>query len=575
MSNSQLIGELNKGWDRLKSKRSEWLEDWRSIFEQILPYRPRWNLSDKNKATAKDTAIINSTPTRAMRTMCAGFMSSITSPSRIWFRLAATPPGLSEVPAVKGYLAECERVIRQALMRSRFYQQLAQAIYPDLSCIATSCMFEEPHRSGGVRFEEFPPGEYCLDVNSENDVDTCFREFRMSVRQLVQEFCTRDGAEPDLSALSVSAQDAYRRKQYDQEFDVRHAVYPRRDYQPGAIGPKGKAYASQWWQVGTEVRELLRDSGYEENPIIAPRWNARDGETYGRGSPGWECKSDCKALQRAERVKTKLFDKAADPPTVADESLRDGRVSLVPGAVSYGKRHGTGRLVEPVMEVQPGQMEASRGNVDDHEERVHAAFYSDLWLAMLRDERAQPRTAFEISERRNEISVQLGPMLQNLNTGLLEPSVTRTYYTLERAGWLPDPPEELMGESVTVEMISVLHQAQKMTGIAGIRELIANVMLLAQAGKVDAVEKLDADKIVDEVADMLGVRPELVLDEKKVTAVRTAKAEQQQAQQQGQAMLAATEGAKNLAGVEPQRLQDLAGMMAPVAGLGVGNGGAA
>jgi hypothetical protein len=228
-------------------------------------------------------------------------------------------------------------------------------------------------------------------------------------------------------------------------------------------------------------------------------------------------------------------------------------------------------MVEPIQRVDGAQIEAARQQRQDAESRIHSAFFTDLWLAMLMDERNQRPTATEVQERRNEIMIQLGPMLENLNTGLLEPAVTRSFAILDRQGWLPDPPDELAeGGEVNVEFISVLHQAQKMTGLAGIRELISNVRALAQVGKVDAVEKINADNVVDDLAEMLGLRPELVYSEDQVQAIRGEKAKRQQAQDQGAAMLAATEGARNMAGVEPQKLQELAGMMAPVTGLGGG-----
>lgn len=542
----------------LKRVRSSWDPHWREICDQILPYRARWSVKDLNRGERFSSNIINSTPTRSLRTMAAGLVAGITSPSRIWFHLTTADKSLNDIHRVREYLDGCERILREMLAQSRFYQTLADGIYRDLGMIATAAAFEEEDPQTGVRFETTTIGEYYLDVDKNGRVDTIFRERPMTVRQIVQEF--------GIEAVSSEVRNAYQKGEMDISVVVVHAVFPNEDWKPSQADRDGKRFASRWWEVNSSDGRFLRTGGYEEFPAMCPRWNVRAGEVYGRGSPGWESKGDCKALQHIEARLARLLDKTSDPPMRASDALRQQRASLLPGDVTYVPGTG-GHMYEPAMQVPPAAIEATLKHIERHEKRIEEAFFVDLWMALLNDTRQQRATATEIEETRQEVMLQLGPLLENLNNDLLEPAITRTYAIAERQGRLPRPPRELQGTEgmVRVEFISVMHQAQKMTGIVGIRELVNQVAVLAQAGKPEALDKINVDAIVDELADMLGIKPELVYADEEVEAIRAAKAERQQAMDQGQAMLAATEGAKNLGQTDAQNLEEMATLISPVA----------
>jgi len=550
---------LDRRYADLKKVRYSWETQWRDICDQVLPYRARWSKEELNKGEARDTKLINNTPARSLRILAAGLMAGITSPSREWFHLATSDKALSEKHGVRKYLDEVERIMREVLAQSGWYQALADGVYRDLGLIATAAVFLEESEDTRVRFETMTIGEYYLDVDKHGNVDTVIRERPMTIRQLVQRF--------GIENVSGQSRRSWKNGDRGSVVTTLQCVYPNDEFTEGRLGAGGQEFASRWWEKGApEADGFLHEGGYEEFPVLAPRWNPRAGEVYGRGGPGWESRGDCKALQHLEFRLTRLVDKSTDPPMKASDAMRSARASLLPGDLTYLPA-GAGHVFEPAMQVQAQSIVALQQHIERHETRVEEAFYVDLWMAMLADDRSQRATATEVEARRTEVMLQLGPLLENLNHGLLEPCITRTLAILQRQGELPEPPEELINTdgAVRVEFISVMHQAQKMTGIAGVRELVMQASALAQAGRPDAIDKLNVDAIVDELADMLGVKPELVLSDEQVAEIREAKAKQEQAAQQGDAMLAATEGAKNMSQSDPQKVADMAGMLAPAA----------
>src|SRR5699024_4326222 len=121
----------------------------------------------------------------------------------------------------------------------------------------------------------------------------------------------------------------------------------------------------------------------------------------------------------------------------------------------------------------------------------------------------------------------LGPVLERMNDELLDPLIDRTFSMMvaqSRPRWdgllpgvpmLPPPPEELAGMDLKVEYVSILAQAQKALGVAGIERAIGFAGNLAGINP-DVVDKVDFDQAVDEYAVMLGVPPTIIRSDEQV-----------------------------------------------------------
>ena len=142
--------------------------------------------------------------------------------------------------------------------------------------------------------------------------------------------------------------------------------------------------------------------------------------------------------------------------------------------------------------------------------------------------------------------MQLGPVLERLQDELLDPLVDRAFGILMRSGALPPPPDDLQGSELKVEYISIVAQAQKLLGVTAIERFVQFAGTVAQIdGSV--VDRIDMDKAVGAYGVALGVPANMLLDDEAVAAIRAERAAAAQAQAQGDAMMKATEGARNLA----------------------------
>jgi hypothetical protein len=547
----------------LRNERSSWEPAWRDITEHTVPYRTRWHAHERNRGDKRDHKLLNSRATRAVRGLAAFLMAGITSPARDWFGLTTTDTKRAEVEAVKTYLEAVKRVLTTTFQSSGLYRALSNGTYIDLATIGTHAMFleESAKLPGRVSFRPMAIGEYYLDVDDSGRTDTCFREIPYTIRQMVQKF--------GLKAVSDSVKNAWDRGNYGHVRTVIHAIQPNEEREPGTMGYRGMRFSSCWYEEADDRQNgMLRESGYEEFPVIAPRWTALEDNAYGWG-PGWDARGDCRMLQHHEKARLELVDMLKKPPMFASGDIK--RASLVPGDLTRTARGKQGEF-KPAVQVDPRALAEVKESIAEFEGRITECFYGHLFQLLIMDDRNERPTATEVEATRHEVMMQAGPLLENLNPELLEPVVERTFAVLDRADMLPLPPPELEGQPVKIEFISIMHQMQQATGLVGLRTLMREVQLIAQTHP-DVVDKIDADAAADELGRITGVRTEIVLSRDKVAQVRRVRAEREERQQADESMLAATQGLKNVAQVDPTKVSELASALSPAASGQLGGQG--
>lgn len=530
----------SRTWESLKTELASYKAHWREIADYMMPRRYRELGPDTQKGSKRNDKIINDTPTRALRTLGAGLMSGITSPSRAWFRYTLSNPTLAKSYAVRGYLHACEETVREVLLRSNLYNCLS-TLYPDAGGFGTTVLFIDEDLREVVRGVVLPAGQYALASGGDGRIDTLYREVEMTPVQMGDAF--------GVARCSAKVREGYKCGERSQTYAVLHVVEPNREYAPGKADARyGKRWSSCWIEksVDDERAPPLRESGYEEQPFMAFRWAVTGNDVYGTG-PGMDCLGDVRALQKYERVKAELVEKLSRPPTKGPASLLGRRVSLLAGDFTPVDASANGASVEPILTISPGSLEAVEASCRQHEERINDTFLVPVLAALSQDDRRQPATATEIQARHEENLARIGPVLDRANNELYGPLLERVFRASERKGLLPPPPDEMRGVPLKVEFISIAAQAQRARDIVGLEQTVAFVTGLATATQDQSVlDKLDNDKIVDEHAAITGVKPDLLRSEDDIAQRREQRVAQQQAASLGQAATAAAQGAKTL-----------------------------
>ena len=525
----------------LKLDRTGFEPDWHEIAHHIVPHRGRWlaPLSPR-RPRRSGQKIIDPTGTKAHQQLAAFCMAGITNPSLTWFRLGVGDDALADDPDVKAYLSECQKRLSRVFSVGNFYTSMHQT-YEEIGGFATGAMLCLPDFEDVMRFHPLTAGEYFLALNDRGEVDTLYREYSLTVLQIVKKF--------RLQNCSEAVKSMYGARRFSGLVIVVHAIEPNRNQQLGKIGWRGKAYTSFYYERGISDR-FLRQEGYSVRPFIAPRWSALAGDAYGQG-PGHWALPDVKSLQTVARQLAEASEKLVTPPMQGDARHQQAYLGLLPGDINWisGLDANQHAGLRPVYTVPPN-VSVMQEEKHAFQETIKSTFFNDLILAISQMEGVQPRNEMEINERRNEKMLMLGPMLERFYTEALSPVIRIVFDVMQRGRLLPTPPKALHGRQVEPAFISVLAQAQKAVGTTSLEQFIRFIGGMAAAWP-DALDNVNSDAITTEYASDLEVSPKLLRTPEAVAQLRASKAAQQQRQELLQATPALAQGAKTIAGMAP------------------------
>lgn len=529
----------------LKNEQSSFVSHWRDLGDYILPRRVRLTQTDRNKGDRRSRNIIDSTASLSARTLSSGMMAGVTSPARPWKRLTTPDPALAEFATVKDWLHTVNQRMDTVFLRSNLYNVLP-ILYYDMGVFATGGMFCEEDDEAVVRFTSFPVGSYYIANDKKGRVRVFAREFGMSVRQIVEKFGQNGD---DMSNVSQAVKQAWENNKLDQWIDVVHVIDPNLDHNVDRLESKYKAFASCYYERAGDGDVYLEESGYEEFPGLFGRWSVTGEDSYGTDCPGMMVLGDVRQLQLGEKRGMQAIEKQINPPLVGPPSMRNFKVSELPGDISWVSESQY-QTLRPLHEVKP-QIRDLEYKQEQVRTRIRRGMYEDLFLMLAYSDPSrgkQPVTATEIAERQEEKLLALGPVLEQLNQDVLDPLIDRTFAIMVRAGLIPPAPRELEGVDLKVEYISIMAQAQKMVGLSAVDRFIGFMGQLALTSPNDPsiLDKWDRDQTIDEYADMTGVPPRIVVPDEQVAAKR---AERAQAEAQQRAVEQATQesvAARNL-----------------------------
>lgn len=564
---------------QLDTDRQSWRAHWVQLKRNFLPYRTRWidDSGEVNKGLRKDQYIIDNTPPLAIRTCSAGLMSGVTNPSRPWIRIKPSDRALYAMPGVAEWCEALTFAVLKQLERSNFYQAM-EPEYREITTFGTmaiGCYEVErdprfPERPV-VNFVPYTTGEYWIAQNSEGRVDVFMRQFKWTASQIVKRFVSdpEDPNCPDWANISRQVIALWRNRTSQQRVVLYQVIEPNTDYLPGALGAQGFPTRSVFFEEGGETEKLLEVSGYRSMPVHVVRWDLNSDDCYGH-SPAMECLGDAKSLQKQQLRKAQAIDKQVDPPLLGDSNLKKTRVSQLPGEVTWLEGAAVNSYgMKPLYEVKP-DMSGLLEDVQEIQNRIKAACYADVFqmLKSMGDQLKSGITATEISARQQERLLELGPLLNRMNSEGFNPIVDQQIeiiFRRSKLAWqhmkrygsipagmemiVPPPPAALTKVRLEVEYVSILSQAMRMSEIQSMQQLTTYVLSMAQTVP-EVLDKINFDNGIDIIADRMNVPPEFIVSTEQANKVRDIRAKQkaqQAAQERAQAAIqVGAQAVKNL-----------------------------
>lgn len=491
-----------------------------------------------SKGSRTTRRLFDSTALQAAQDLASAFQGTLTNPATIWSKLRFKEEDLNNDSEAVKWLEQVNLLIHNALNESNFNTEIAKG-YQSFVALANMVLFHEENDNGDFIFTSVHLGKVVWAENKEGMVDTIYRKFSLTARQIIEKF----GKKVNIDIIKASMEDP------DREFPFLHFIGPRESKnikinKLGVTSAKNRPIASLY--IDMTHHDLVEEGGYYEMPVFVARWSLLPGEIHGRG-PGHLSLPDTRTLNKLKQRGLEAIEMHVRPPLFANQRDILGKLDLRPGGISIVKDH-TG-LKEFVSQ---SRMDVLQFSVEDLKASIKSIFFLDKLLLPPRTETGE-MTAYEVSQRTEQMQRVLGPVLSRMNNELLSPLIVRAFKILLRNGKLPEVPAILkqLGINVDIVFVNQLARAQQIQDVSTIQQWIQGLAMLAQL-KPEIMDMINADGIAKHTAKVLGVPEVAVQNDKEVQAIRQVRAQQQQQMQMADMAMKGADVASKVQGIGMQ-----------------------
>jgi hypothetical protein len=513
--------------ETMKGRRHNFDFIWQEIRDFINDTHPAFTSSIEVPGTQTRGSIWSNKAESASEMLATSLHGALTNPGTEWFTLRTQQVNLNELFEVSVWLEDTAKKMRAVFdsPASHFGTALSSA-YRDVADFGTMPLYIRDRPGRLPVFSALPLSQVYLAEDQDGQINRVHRWFTMTASQVVEAFkLSRDNVGSEIREAALQPAKA------EDPFEIIHAVYPREERLEGLVTATNLPLASDW--INVKTREFIRRSGYDEPPIVTPRWDVKAGEVYGR-SVGMKALADVKSLQHLMRLTYRGAEKTIDPPLqVADDGL-GGPIRTKSSAINYVSTELMLRGRGGILPLQTGaNPQLGLDLVEYIGRQIEVAYFTHL-LQISRDPRMTATQVIEITE---EMLRVLGPFLIRLQNELLGPVIRRVFGILFRAGALLPMPDALRNAPIRVEYLSPVVKAQRLSEVRALSQAEEVTRPMVERDPAVA-DNLDYDKAFRHVHDRLGVPRNLLKPPKEVAAMRKAR-QQQDAEQQATEQLAA------------------------------------
>jgi hypothetical protein len=522
--------QLIERYQELKSGRSNFESYWQTLHDYFYIESQDTNKSYYPGTELDPSYLWDATTLETADVFASGFMNYLTPPTSKWFRLRHSSKEYGENKAVGDYLESVTEEVNATINRSNFYDQIFPS-YKSSGVYGTSFIFEEEDLQDGARFYNMPLKQCLIVEDSRGRGSEYFIDFEYTARQAADRW--------GIEKLSSEMQEEIKGGKGNTKhvFILYIAKRVRREIQK--TDKKNLPIEGSW--IDLKGRTIIEESGYNEFPAMVHRFDKRPFIPWGF-SPAMKALPFARLLNAIAKTNLRSMMKHTDPPIALPDNAFILPFNQNPRAVNYYKKDSMGgKDIFPFGNF--GDPQAGLMGIQYYAGQVKQLMFNDTFLAFnnITKEMNNP----EVMERINEKMTLLGPAVGRYLAEVLNPIVQRTIGILWRKGRLPEPPDEILqNPNYEIDFVGALAQAQRRSEL---NTLVTGLTMMGQMAQFtpEVLDKVSADRVVDEVWSITGAPVHVLRDDAEVQKIREERASQQIAAQEQQAMLSRAQVAKD------------------------------
>lgn len=378
--------------------------------------------------------------------------------------------------------------------------------------------------TGKLYYKHIPLSQCYISTDYNGQVDTFFREFEMTAKQLIQEF----GIEKVSDKVLKIAE-----KKPETKVKVIHCITPNLKVN------KKKKENFEHCYIECETKHILDFKYIERNPVFRFLWARHADEKYGHGQ-GKLALSNIRRCTAIRRESTKSLEMANNPALFLGDDDMDYDTDMAPGDRFYG--------AFDEMTGQPKVQPFTGGSNPQAGLQAYQLELENLTDIFFVNDITQPvdstrRTAYEsnlINQDRNRFI----PQFINRMIPTLEQLVEDGLISTIEVGLL-DLPESLKEIELEAHFLSPMAKLFKLEDTVAIQNFLQSILPLAQVDE-RILAKYDLESIAELAREGYGAPQSIVKSDSQLEAEKQAIQAQQQQEVQMQSALASSEVSKNL-----------------------------
>ena len=472
--------------------------------------------------------IYDSIASVATRVATSGIASGLTPQTTRWGNWKPEDKELLEQTGVRAWSDEVTSKDFQIMSRSNFYKEMLK-LYAEMFVFGTGCIITDFHPQRWIHCKTLTMGEYWFLEDEWGEPDILYRKVWMQAHKMERKFGYKN--------LSQQVKKSIDGKKLHEWYEVYHVIQP-------VFNWGDFSYEGLYFEKSKNIsnNNILMETGYFTKPHTISRWQQVGSEKWGR-SPVIEALPDIRTLHTICADKLDALEYMLKGLwAVIGTKLKDFILKGNPGDVTaIDPVPGINGV--PLMNVSTAQnfpYAAVISEIETLRSRINSILFGDLFQAL--NALDPKRTAFEVSAIQDQNQRVLSPIIGNLISDLILPQGERRYDLLYRHGAFTEPPQELIGERVSMEMTSSLSMIQQKVSVVAMEQLAGLVGSLAQV-QPTVIDKIDYDQTVDEYGNAVNAPGSMIRSDDQVGEIRDQRAEAAARQQQ---MVEASEAAQNL-----------------------------
>ena len=521
---NEIANDVVERYDELEAGRSTWKSHWEEIADRILPrYANSMTSTDSSltKGDKRTAEMLDSTGGLALERFAAAMESMLTPRTQKWHRIVPSDPVLAEDRNVKLWFEDTtNRLFRHRYAPKANYASQQHEVYMGLGAFGTAIMFVDAHDVGGLRYQAVDLRELLFENNHQGIVDTAYRKFSLTARQMQQRIDTkRWDSLPDAVMSSVEDKP-------EKRYDIIHCIRPRIEVESEKMDKRGKPFVSYY--VCVDGHHLMSEGGFDTFPYQVSRYVTGPGEIYGR-SPAMFVLPSIKVLNEIKKTMLTQGHRAVAPVLLShDDGILD-TFSMKPGAVNPGGVSAEGR---PLVQALPvGNLAVGQELMDMERSVINDSFLVSLFQILVE---TPTMTATEVLERAREKGALLSPTMGRQQSEMLGPMIEREIDVLMKQGLLAPMPDiliEAQGE-FEIEYDSPLSRSQRAEEASGwLRTLEAAIAYANTTQDLSVLDQFNSDEIYKQLAQINAVPPSWMRGAEEVAQIRENRMQSQQTQQ--------------------------------------------